>query len=747
MKRVTSIFISIMLLITSFAGTVFAENNSNPDWKTLYSKKIEEIKQEYATGIRVNEVYSNSGYGEHSLYFSVQDFNFDGIPELYHTVCHLWEAEFWTPEKSYDEVYYIKDNAVVKAQINSEYSLALLPLYQGKKSLGPSVIDDSRCQCVMRNQSTNELCFIASNQLEWGWGDDYEQTCLKITFNPKTGVVNAETLIRQHEKYPSEPELIPLTGYDFIGVETYSDSFQDSKWKFNNWKPIDISNAELTKYNFAKLGKHTFKFDDKISVDINWGWELFNKNASEYDHNLAMAAICLCRRTYNFSSSEMDQIMKDFGVNPFMHIQYTEKNAITDSPAHSVGATRIILNNKEKILITVIIKGTTFAWEGGDISTNTKAYYNGYLDASSNVFETVEICLPKIESEFDCTLNKDNTIFYITGHSMGGAVAGLIANKALKYAEQDNIFTYTFASVNYDTEKNDYTKYTNVHNIINSNDGFRHYPYGVNYKRYGQDWWYDYKDYEDESKAIHEKLGIKENAHSTETYLACLLSGLPKNMGNGVSTSYSLSSIHCPVDISVSDEKGNKLGYTSGSNVILSNKNEIFICIDGDSKYIVSPTDKKYRIEFVATDEGTMSYSQAIVDEVSNEIVNEKTFSNVELETGKLMVAEIGKDVNIEDIKLFVHNKAGNIIAEIDTNGKEHRKLNIIFVAIPAIVILLIVILLVIIFKKKKAEKNELSETQENDNPIIEKEICDKCGTPFDKNGNYCAKCGNARKL
>ena len=45
------------------------------------------------------------------------------------------------------------------------------------------------------------------------------------------------------------------------------------------------------------------KFNDDTNVDLNWGWDLFNKDASEYDHNLAMAGLILSQAA---ESSEND---------------------------------------------------------------------------------------------------------------------------------------------------------------------------------------------------------------------------------------------------------------------------------------------------------------------------------------------------------------------------------------------------------------------------------------------------------
>ncbi len=453
------------------------------------------------------------------------------------------------------------------------------------------------------------------------------------------------------------------------------------------------------------------QFCNNMSVDLNWGWNLFDKNASEYDHNLAMAGLLLSKAAYDGTES-IKQRLSDFKFSDYYFARYRNDPSPFE-PGRSIAAKKINIGGKEKIVIAVVVRGTSNVVP--DWTTNVLALVDGFDNATSEVMKDLNDSMKNIKKELGVSLTKENTLFFITGHSQGGAVAGLLSNLVRSYANQENIFTYTFASPNYDVDNNDAPSYTNVHNIINTDDFipqcFRHWNIaGVfgeqGFKRYGNDWWYDHVDFEDTAKVVYAKTGDKD-AHATETYLACLLSGLPKNMGAGATNPYNLSSIHCPVDITVFDKSGNEMGYTKGEDVTLLNSNEILIYTDGDSKYILSSSKNEYIIKFTATGDGTMTYSQASINKVSDEVLTKKTFNNVSLTKGKLMAAKIGGNIDTNDVRLFVQDEGGENIAEIGVNGKEITEVNncITLIVIIAIVAIVFVVVLVLMIRKKNNKK------------------------------------------
>ncbi len=106
------------------------------------------------------------------------------------------------------------------------------------------------------------------------------------------------------------------------------------------------------------------------------------------------------------------------------------------------------------------------------------------------------------------------------------------------YAHRNKIFDYTFASPNYQTFEYDREGFTNIHNIINTKDTVPNVPIG--YKRYGHDWYYE-----------RDRGNVSEN-HILKTYLACLLGGLPSNMGEGAESGYDAGDKHYKEDADIS---------------------------------------------------------------------------------------------------------------------------------------------------------------------------------------------------
>ncbi|MBR2529207.1 MAG: hypothetical protein IKE58_12155 [Blautia sp.] len=46
----------------------------------------------------------------------------------------------------------------------------------------------------------------------------------------------------------------------------------------------------------------------------------------------------------------------------------------------------------------------------------------------------------------------ENTILFITGHSLGAATANVVGRLSRKFAKDEAVFVYSFASPNYETE-------------------------------------------------------------------------------------------------------------------------------------------------------------------------------------------------------------------------------------------------------------------------------------------------------
>lgn len=401
------------------------------------------------------------------------------------------------------------------------------------------------------------------------------------------------------------------------------------------------------------------KFNNDITIDLNWGWKLFDRDASEYSPDLAMTALVLSQAAELSEEDAMKRMMELGFQNPWP-VNY---DSSSDMPA-AVFASQKMNMQGERYIIAVAVRGTS-NWRDG--LTDLWSQFDGFLGAGGAVKGKLEEYISDMEKYYDYKLTPDNTVFFITGHSLGGAVAGLLSDSMRNYADMSNMFVYTFASPNYDTQDNDYKSYINVHNIINKRDIVPNVPVG--YKRYGNDWYVDSQKCGNYDRTIYEMTDDDNlwHNHLLSTYLACMLYTTISNEANW----YSISSIHCPVDIQVLDADGVLQGWTSGEKVVYSDVCNVIILTDGDAKYVYAPEDMGYEIVFIGTDDGDMSFTQQIRASDTGEVLEEKVFQNICLTDGKRMSAEIGGEILTSMIQLFVLDDEDIKVAEVQEDGME----------------------------------------------------------------------------
>ena len=510
--------------------------------------------------------------------------------------------------------------------------------------------------------------FSGVTQTGWYLDDEYSGKYSEVTILDYLSLEN-NTVVKERVSVTG----LPISSSNRVSVfETKNKELLDGSKKDQGfyraltWRELQESGWD----NFVALyygsdnsvRARIIKFNDVTNVDLNWGWDLFNKDASEYDHNLAMAGLILSQAA---ESSENDikwrLIALGFDIKTIETINYG--NAFnTYYPAAAFGAKKVYMGGQEKLIVAVCVKGSTTI---GDVLTDVEAAFDGFFVSATTIQEKFDAYVRKIKSYFNMSLLPENTILFITGHSLGGAVSGVLSKTLSAYANQNNRFVYTFASPNYETFEYDTDSYTNVHNIINTHDRIPDVPWG--YERYGHDWYYDSWDAFDEQQKVYGGYWeyAKDKAfnvfyeHLLTTYLACLLNSTPKNIGEGASNPYSLSSIHCPVDITIVNADGKRVAYTKDSEVFYDGEPEVLIIIRDDEKFVVAQPDYEYEILFEVTGSGTMTYTQQLVNGFTDEIIAEKEFVDVSLKKGTFY-----------GTRVISNDKVDNSLFEIDSKGK-----------------------------------------------------------------------------
>ncbi len=401
------------------------------------------------------------------------------------------------------------------------------------------------------------------------------------------------------------------------------------------------------------------KFDDTRSVDLNWGWGLFGKDASEYDHNLAVAGLILSQAA-ELSQQDAEQRLKALGFPMCSSVFYGGSGWDQDMPATTFGFSKQDIGGKTYIVASVAVRGSA---DAGDWVTNAGSVVTGFYYAADNIREKFREEYAKLKTLYSMDVGPDNTILFITGHSQGGAVAGQLAQMLEgQFARRGKIFTYTFASPNYQTFEYDADAFTNVHNIINVNDVVPTVPWG--YDRYGHDWFC-----EPEFRFLLNPVDQIIWNHLLSTYLDFMITGLPKNMGDGAVNLYSRSSARCPVDISVTDKKGTLLAWTQGPDVFFNGSPKVLVYTEGDAKFVVAPPGVEYDILFTGTDKGTMTYTQQTVNAYTQQTVSEQTFADVPVTEGAVYGASADKAAGKAG-RLYLLGSDGKAVSSIAPDGR-----------------------------------------------------------------------------
>lgn len=208
-------------ILHRYDGIEFEEAPPEADWRSLYQAKVKQIEGEYNNGTRTPA--SNPAYGDARPFFALQDLDFDGVPELYHTqLLPMMGGECGT-EQDYEEIYYIKDGKVRQGTISSSHHLGLIP---GYRQGGTGDFTYERWQFVVRDNKS-EKRFLTNDSCSYGAQDYPERTIQALAFNSGTGKLTATVVLHQDANSYETPRA--LTGYTYIA--------DGSTLSWMRWKP------------------------------------------------------------------------------------------------------------------------------------------------------------------------------------------------------------------------------------------------------------------------------------------------------------------------------------------------------------------------------------------------------------------------------------------------------------------------------------------------------------------------------
>ena len=456
-----------------------------------------------------------------------------------------------------------------------------------------------------------------------------------------------------------------------------------------------------------------------FSLDLYWDWDLFDQPASSYDHDLAIAGLTLSKLIHDKDTfrGELE------GIFGFGDVDYRDWST-PDTPAYALAHRRVTLSGGDREIVLLVLRGTNMDLDGpNDLIDDVKSQVDGFRPATRNINNILEKYVK------DHGFGKEEMVLFITGHSLGGAVAQSLAPFAENYVTSDeNCFIYTYAAPNcfIDLFKN--REFRNVHNIINVNDAVPYVP--VMFGKYGRELYYNSSDpkyFDTYAEAYGEEgwfpLGLLEK-HDVTTYLSMMLTALPSGAGSGAVNHYSVTSIHCPVDIEVYDADGNRMGWTSGDEVTLEETSQVLILAHDGEKEIAAPPGVEYSVRITGTGDGTMTVVHRTLDAETHEVLTEREYGDVPVTGGETFelaakggdmaqaeLTESGKAVperpaekqeSDPTVPDDTEETKRSDAAEEREEGKETGKTKLLTAAVIALAAIVVVLLLLLLLKRRR---------------------------------------------
>ena len=201
---------------------------------------------------------------------------------------------------------------------------------------------------------------------------------------------------------------------------------------------------------------------------IAWNWNDLLQDATTAGENLnlAMAGLVLSNDV-EFSAHRGETVLRQLGfdeINSEYYLLSTQTRNKIGDPARSFGHKLLEKNGKTYHIFYAVFKGTTTL---PDAITDVEAVLDGFFEGGRNCADSLKNYIDSFEGA-----EKDNSILFITGHSLGAATANVVGRLSRDFVRDEACFVYTFASPNYETngEWNDGKAYPNFHYYTNADD-------------------------------------------------------------------------------------------------------------------------------------------------------------------------------------------------------------------------------------------------------------------------------------
>ena len=237
---------------------------------------------------------------------------------------------------------------------------------------------------------------------------------------------------------------------------------------FNDSKIIaaseDIKSAVIEHSTDTKW--HQVRF--MRTMRIAWDWnDLFEDATTAGENlNLTIAGLVLSNNV-EFAARDGEAVLRQLGFDGIKSEHYllsTETRNQISKPARTFGHKKIEKFGKDYHVFCAVFKGTTTL---PDTITDIKSVLDGFYMGGKSCAESLKEYMDSFKGA-----GKDNSILFITGHSLGASTANVVGRISRKFVRDKALFVYSFASPNYETEGewNDGKSYPNFHYFTNADD-------------------------------------------------------------------------------------------------------------------------------------------------------------------------------------------------------------------------------------------------------------------------------------
>lgn len=465
--------------------------------------------------------------------------------------------------------------------------------------------------------------------------------------------------------------------------------------------PTEVTFAQNGEYNSNEITtisntSSTIPLSDKLiqhyggPTTVEWGGDLFknDSNIPQKQLSLLSAVLSAAAEGKDGKDDYISKAYRDLGFDspnislysyPDSYYNRDEATRLSNGKkfaddselAFSIAHKPITVNGKTTYLVIITARGSKTLNEllaDGSTSSKERNEFGG-----NKIYDVVYDFGEDIWSGLIDHINRHQELqkrklkFLVTGHSLGGAAANIVAARLNAYssnffAAKKDIYTYTFGAIDSLASHPIYEGHDNIFNIYNILDTFGPWGEGWNgitakgntmYNKYGKicPFYYNFGT------------GNTQN-HNIENYVHAVRGD------NGIDVNYNgnwrILHFHCPVDLQVYQE-GTLIGEIK-DNTVSKMDGGISLATVDDKKLVYLPNDNSYDIKITATGSGSMEY---YVEYMSEGKIETKAFKNIVLEAGKTFQSIIKSGFKADEVKLYVLDSWGKQINEVATDGSE----------------------------------------------------------------------------